>query len=82
MASSLKNSSKFDVSMKKQEQVGELEATLKSEYMETMKKVDDPNKLKDVTLTHIDEVTKEIMNNPNLILDETFLNVTLSLSQN
>lgn len=34
-----------------------------------MRKAEDPNKLKDVTLTHIDEVTKEIMNNPNLILD-------------
>ena len=47
-----------------------------------MKEADDPFKIRDVTLTHLDEVKKQIMNNPSLILDETFLNVTLSLSQN
>ncbi len=47
-----------------------------------MKQTDDPFKIRDVTLTHLDEVKNEIMKNPSLILDETFLNVTLSLSQN
>lgn len=38
--------------------------------------------MRNTTISHIDEVSKVLLSNPNLIFDETFLDVTLSLSNN
>lgn len=38
--------------------------------------------MKELTVSRLDTLSKEISNDPSLLLDETFLSCTLSLSNN
>lgn len=38
--------------------------------------------MKELTVSRLDTLSKEIINDPSLLLDETFLSCTLSLSNN
>lgn len=59
-----------------------LDITLKSEFTETIKESKNPSELKNLTVSRLNTLSREIMNDPGLVLDETFLSCTLSLSNN